>query len=82
LIHVGCGYEDYKALRNGDTNLLDSWDNWEPPAVSAFPTIGWTATESEQLIYGTPVPGQIFDPPTEAVCTFSCLVPFYSLKAG
>ncbi|KAN0104120.1 hypothetical protein V8E51_009865 [Hyaloscypha variabilis] len=67
LIHVGCGYENYYALRNGDTNLLGYWDSWDPPEVSAFPTIGWTATESEQLIYGTPTPGQVFDPPTEAV---------------
>ena len=71
IIHVGCGYEDYKALRNGDTDLLDGWENWDPPVVSAAPTLGYTAATglaAESAMYATPTPGQVFDPPTEAVC--------------
>ncbi|KAE9363393.1 hypothetical protein N431DRAFT_450169 [Stipitochalara longipes BDJ] len=71
LIHIGCGYENYKALRNGDTKLLGYWDSWDPPSVSAFPTIGWTATGNDNAIYATPAPGQAFDPPTEAVCAIA-----------
>jgi hypothetical protein len=74
IIHVGCGYEDYKALRNGDTNLLLGWDNWHPPVVSAAPTIGFieatglAGDTQEASMYATPTPGTVFDPPTEAVC--------------
>jgi hypothetical protein len=74
IIHVGCGYEDYKALRNGDTNLLLGWDDWHPPGVSAAPTIGFTEATGlagdaqESAMYATPTPGTAFDPPTEAVC--------------
>jgi hypothetical protein len=73
IIHVGCGYENYKALRNGDTDLLAGWPNWNPPVVSAAPTLGYTAATDragESAMYATPTPGQVFDPPTEAVCKF------------
>lgn len=65
IIHVGCGYENYKALRNADTNLLAGWPDWNPPVVSAA-----TDPAGESAMYATPTPGQVFDPPTEAVCKF------------
>jgi len=73
IIHVGCGYENYKALRNGDTDLLAGFQNWNPPVVSAAPTLGYTAATDRagvSAMYATPTPGQMFDPPTEAVCKF------------
>ncbi len=73
IIHVGCGYGNYKALRNGNTNILAIWPDWSPPVVSAAPTLGYTAATDragESAMYATPTPGQVFDPPTEAVCKF------------
>jgi hypothetical protein len=65
LFHVGCGAENYKALRNGDTDLLNAWS---PAAITPWPTIGYTGTYNPAD--ATPYPGELLDPVTESVCMF------------
>jgi hypothetical protein len=65
LFHVGCGADNYHALRNSDTDLLN---NWTPAALTPWPTIGYTSTGTYDPADATPSPGEPLDPVTESVC--------------